>query len=107
MAYYVSGSVTVGIWAKKAGSWVHLADHTVLIYQEVVGAGSRTVTQIATEDFSLGTGITDFGLTIEGFEGTGAALVDFISASWSATTTSGERSATPGGQFSTVTVIPK
>lgn len=106
MAYYITGSVTLGIWAKKAGAWAKITQHVIEVYQGVAGAGSYTINWDVTYDDDLGPAVQAFGVTVDAYEGTGAALTDFVSAAWTGTAASGERSATPSGQFSTATVRP-
>jgi hypothetical protein len=107
MAYYITGSVTLGIWAKKAGAWAKVAERRIEIYQEVGGAGNQAVNFDVNYDVDMGTAVQAFGVTVEAYEGVGATLTDFVSAVWTGTAASGERSATPNGQFSTVTVRPQ
>lgn len=107
MTYYVTGSVTLGIWAKKAGAWAKLAERRIEIYQQVGGSGNQAINFDVTYDVDLGTAVQAVGVTVEAYEGVGAALTDFVSMTWTGTAATGERSATPNGQFSTVTVRPQ
>lgn len=107
MAYAISGSVTLGLWAKVAGTWIKKAERVVDIYAVVGGAGSQSTSFDVTFDQDLGTGVQAFGVTVESTTGTGAALTDFVSVVWTATSATGDRSATPSGQLSTVTVRPQ
>ncbi len=104
--YYVNGSVTAGIWAKKSGVWSKVANKGVFIYQTVSSGGTKTVNWSFFDSFDLGSGVEEFGVTIESHTGTAAALTDFDGVSWTATSASGERSATPSGQSSTAVVNP-
>lgn len=107
MAYYITGSVTLGIWAKTGGVWAKKAERRIEIYTSTAGAGNYTIPFDVTYDVDLGPAVQATGVTVEAFEGVGAALTDFVSMGWTGTAASGERSATPGGQFSTVTVNPQ
>lgn len=105
--WYVQGSVTLGIWAKRAGSWVFIGYDYVSVQQNVGDSGEQTVSWYWSGSYDLGPGVQAFGVTVEGFDGTNATVADLVSASWTATASSGERSATPSGQLSSVVVIPR
>jgi hypothetical protein len=107
MAYFVSGTVVLGIWAKKAGVWVKITTQSVELYESVAGAGSYTVNWDVTYDVDLGTAVQAFGVTVDSYDGTAAALTDFVSVAWTGTSATGDRSATPSSQNSTVTVRPQ
>lgn len=107
MPYYIDGSVTLGIWALKSGVWQKVTTVDVPFYQQVGGYGQYTVNFDETFSLNLGPGVQAFGVTVDSHTGTAASLTDFVSATWTGTSASGERSATPGGEQSTVTVRPQ
>jgi len=104
--YYISGTVTLGIWSKKSAVWTQITEKVVTIYARYATAGSKTYNWDVTYDIDLGTGVQAFGVTVNATTGSGAALSDFVSAAWAAIAASGERSATPSGQLSSVIVRP-
>lgn len=106
MAFRVTGSVSVGLWAKIAGAWTRKATRTQFIDQGTPGGGQQTVNWLYSGAVDLGPNIQAFGVTVESHTGTSAAVTDLASVSWTATTTSGERSATPSGQTTTAVVTP-
>ena len=107
MTWAITGTLTLGIYAKKAGVWVKITERTVTFYDEPGAGGSYTRTFDATYDIDMGTGVQAFGFSIEEHTGTAAALTDFVSAIWTGMSSSGDRSATPSGQSSTITVRPQ
>lgn len=107
MAWYINGTVTLGVWAKKAGVWSLVTTKEIFVTALTGAAGQYTTNWDGTFDVDLGPGIQAFGVTIEGTTGVGAALTDFVSVAWQGVTSSGERSATPSGQLSRVTVRPQ
>lgn len=107
MAYAISGSVTLGLWSKVGGTWIKRADRVVDLYSSVGGSGSQSMNWDITFDVDLGTAVQAFGVTIESYTGTGAALTDFVSVAWTGTAATGDRSAAPSSQLSTVTVRPQ
>lgn len=107
MAWQVNGTVLVGIWAKKGGVWSLITTSTISIYQSFSTSGAKTIDWTLAKDFDLGTAVQAVGVTIESQTGTSAALTDFVSLSWQSKTTSGTRTATPGGELSVATVRPQ
>lgn len=106
--YSASGSVTVGIWAKRTAGWQKVMNKTHLVGGPVNAAGQYTW-PFSVSDFSvqLGSDVKAVGLTIETFSGDSAALTSFSKLAWQASgSASGTRSATPNGEKTTVTVSP-
>lgn len=102
--YIVSGSITLGIW-RNVGGWQLFGYDGVNIYQNVGNSpGRQTVNWSLQNTYALGQGVTDFGVTIEAADDT--AAITYLGVSWSASQASGERSATPGGEQTTVVVRP-
>lgn len=102
--YVVSGSITLGIW-RNVGGWQLFGYEGVNVYVGVGGSGGRqTVNWSMQNTYALGQGVTDFGVTIEASDDT--AAINYLGVSWSASQASGERSATPGGEQTTVVVRP-
>lgn len=106
MPYYLVGDVTVGLYAKKAGAWVKSGEATIYVNETVGGGGIQTVAFGGVADVNMGPGVEAFGVAIERVNGTSAEMTDLTSVSWTAIASSGERSATPNGQLSTVVVSP-
>lgn len=101
------GYVNVGIWVKKAGAWSKAT--TVQVAAEGDGFGPPSaVAWSVTGTFQLGTGVQAFGVTVESveYDTNTASVTDLQSVSWTATSVSGTRTATPSGQISKVTVRP-
>ncbi len=107
--FYYEGSVTVGVWAQKAGTWQKVADQVIAIYDPgpySQGFG-RNFTWSWDGTYQMGTGVQAIGLTIENYSGSAAALSAFSHALFQAQASAGgDRSATPSGQKSIVTVRP-
>lgn len=102
--YMVSGQVEVGIWRRVSGSWALVATESVYVQEEVASGGQHTVGWVLQNNYALGSGVEAIGATIQSSDS--SAAVTGLSARWSVTATSGERSATPSGQLSTITVRP-
>lgn len=105
--YAVRGSVTLGIWAKKAGVWTRMSTAVINLYQEYSTGGSRTLTWNYNGSFDLGTGVDAVGITVESTTGSSAVVSDFTSLTWTSQTSSSTRSATPNGESSVVTIRPQ
>ena len=103
--YY--GTVTLGIWAKKAGAWQKQKQVTASVNASYSSGGARTLAFDRTFEVDLGPGVEAFGVTVDATDGDASAITDFVSATWSATATSSERSATPNGEKTTIVVIPQ
>lgn len=102
--YSISGYVQVGIW-RNAGGWSLFTTEDVYIYQNMGNSpGRQTVNWSLQNTYTLGQGVTDFGVTIESTDDT--AALTYLAVSWSASQASGERSASPGGEQTTVVVRP-
>jgi hypothetical protein len=102
-----NGTVTVGIWAKKAGVWQKIMQDNVSVSQGTTGSNTATLNWFEDIVVQMGSGVQAVGLTIDGYSGTAAALSAFSHLIWQAQGAgSGERSATPASQKSTVTVRP-
>lgn len=104
-SYTLSGTVGVGIWRKVSGVWGLFTTEYVYIYQVVAGSGVRTVGWGLYGTYALGSGVTDFGVTIESQDGTAAALTN-LDISYNTVTTTGTRSASPNGEMARSTVRP-
>jgi hypothetical protein len=104
-SWMVTGYLDVGVWQRKAGVWSLVATEGVYVQDDVGGGGQHTVGWSLQNTYNLGPGVEAFGATIQGHDGA-AATLSYLAASWSASSASGERSATPSGQLSTVTVRP-
>lgn len=104
-SYYLSGSLSVGIWRKVGGVWSLFTTEGVNIFTQTGAGGVQTVGWSLSGTYALGAGVTDFGVTIESQDGTAAALTN-LDVSYSAQTSSGTRSATPGGESVKATVRP-
>ncbi len=103
--YVVSGYVQVGIWRKVGGVWSMFTTEGVYIYQDVGNSpGRRTVNWSLQNTYTLGAGVTDFGATIQSTDDT--AAVNYLAAAWSASSASGERTASPGGEQAAAVVRP-
>lgn len=102
--YWVDAYVTLGIWAKKGGNWSKITNVDVYVSGQVSGAGYQSLYYNQTFAVDLGPGVQAFGVTVEGGDGT---LADFVAAQWTSQQASGERSATPNGQQSTIQVVPQ
>lgn len=104
--YVVSGSITLGIWRKVGGAWAMATSGEVGIYADVGNSpGQNTVGWYYSEAHALGAGVTDFGITIESHDGTAAALNN-LDVSYTASSASATRTATPGGEQARATVRP-
>lgn len=103
--YMVTGYVEVGIWKRVGGVWALAASESVYVQEDVGSQGYHTVSWSLQNTYSLGGGVEAFGATVQNQDGNGAA-VTYLAASWTVTAASGERSATPSGQLTTVTVRP-
>lgn len=104
--YVVSGYVSVGIWRKVGGAWQLFTTEDVYVYASVGynNPGRQTVGWSLQNTYALGQGVTDFGVTIEATDD--QAAINYLAVSWSASTETGERSATPGGEQTTAVVRP-
>lgn len=103
--YVVSGYLEVGIWRKVSGAWSLLGTEGVSVYQDVGNSpGRQTVSWSLQNNYALGPGVTDFGVTIESSDDT--AAITYLSVSWAASQASGERSASPSGEQATAVVRP-
>ena len=102
----VSGYVQVGIWCKKGGTWSLFATEDVQVYYDVGGSGGgrQTVPWTLQGSYAMGAGVTDIGVTIEATDDTAAAT--YLAMSWSASATTSERTATPGGEQAAAVVRP-
>ncbi len=109
MAYNYEGSVTIGVWVKRSAGWQKVATRYTGVgpYTYSTG-GSRTFNYTGSGSVNLGSDVQKVGLTVEGTSvGTSATVTDFTKLEWQAAgTAAGDRSATPNGQKSTVTVSP-
>lgn len=106
--YWYSGQVSIGVWAKKSGVWSKITEVAATVYSEESTGGQRIFYFDMTSSVDLGPNVEAVGLTVESHNGADAGLTDFVSLTWSSTSISGERSATPNaGQKSTVVVIPQ
>ena len=103
--YRLEGTVNVGIWRKVGGVWSLFATEPVGISAQVQGEGQQTANWSLSATFSLGPGVTDFGVTIESHTGIAAALTN-LDISYTSQASSGTRSATPGGETTRATVRP-
>lgn len=107
---YLNGSVTVGIWAKKAGVWQLITYDYVYINEYLGyggGPGTATTTWYLNGSYDLGPGVQAVGVTVEGYDGIGADVQDFTSLQFATQASSSERSAAPSGQVTNVTVFPQ
>lgn len=103
--YVVSGYVSVGIWCKKGGTWSLFATEDVYVYQDVGNSpGRQTVGWSLQGNYAMGAGVTDIGVTIEGSDD--QAALNYLAMSWSASASTSERSATPGGEQAAAVVRP-
>ena len=103
--YAISGYVTIGLWKKVGGSWTMLATEDVQVYVDVGNSpGRQTVNWSFQNTYALGAGVTDVGFTIEGSSDT--AVANYLALSWAASASSGERTATPGGEQAAAVVRP-
>lgn len=103
--YAVSGYVQVGIWIMRGGSWSRFSTEDVYVYQDVGNSGGRqTVNWSFQNSYAFGAGVTDIGVTIETTDD--QAALNYLAATWSASSSSGERTATPGGEQAAVVVRP-
>lgn len=109
MPYYAgAATVTVGLWAKKAGTWSKIANqnHYVTGTDGSATSTGRVFSGVVT--VPAGTNVESFGVTIEGVEnGSSATLNAFSSVAWVSTTVSGARTATPSSQKGRITVRPQ
>lgn len=108
---YFGGSITIGIWAKKAGVWQKITQDEVYVsssQNQTVGTSQiQTFNWNCDNTYQMGTGVQALGITIDAFTGNAAALAAFSDAIFQTqATASSDRSATPAGQKSTVTVNP-
>lgn len=105
--YEYNGYVYVGIWVKKGGAWQYVGQHSVFVSQSFSSGGQRTLFWSMNQTFTFGGGtIQAIGVTIDGYDGNAATISGLNSINWTVQGASGERSATPSGQRSTVTVRP-
>ena len=107
--YTYEGTVTVRIYAKKADVWQTVADQVVSIYSQEYysDGGLRNFAWSWDGTYQMGTGVQAIGLSIVDFSGASAAIQAFTNVMFQAQAAgAGERSATPAGQKSTVTVRP-
>lgn len=102
--YVVSGTITVGVWRMVGGVWQHFTNKDVSVQTVVSGGGYRTVSWSMNDSFSLGAGVTDFGVTIEASDGD--TTLTGMTVSWTTQAASGERSATPAGEQAMAVVRP-
>lgn len=108
--YWLSANAVIGIYAKKSGVWSRITTRTVTVSGEYTDASQKTLSWTLDETFQLGTGVQMFGVAIEGVVGYNnptAVITDLSSVSWQALSTSGQTSATPDGQATTVTIRPQ
>lgn len=105
--YMVTGYVEVGIWKRVGGVWSLAATESVQIYQDVGSQGYHTVGWNSSNTYALGAGVEAFGVTIQNSDaGPSNTSLSSIYASWAVNQASGERSATPSGQQTTIIVRP-
>lgn len=102
--YMVTGYVEVGIWKRVGGVWALVATEPVYVQQDVGQQGYHTVGWNVQGTYSMGAGVDAFGATIQSADG--PAGISGVYVSWTISAASGERSATPSGQLTTVTVRP-
>lgn len=103
------GSVTVGVWAKKGGVWQKIAQDYVYVYggDGYPTGGAKPFSWSWDNTYQMGSGVQAVGLTIDSYSGSAAAITAFSHTLFQAQgAAGGDRSATPGGQKSTVTVRP-
>ncbi len=107
--YYYENYVTVGIWSKKSGTWSKVSDYVVYTYGGAYlnSGGNRTYSaSVVDANFNLGSGVTDWGLTIEAADYGTATLTAFNNLKYSISGSSGDTSALASGAVTTVTVRP-
>jgi len=111
MSNFAAGqaSITIAIWAKKSGTWTQTTTEIVYLYGADGNAGTTYRTFDITKTFQLGSGVTDFGISIVASENCSSPnLTDFVQVKWTAAgTPATTRNATPGNRTGKVTVRPQ
>lgn len=103
--YMVTGYVEVGIWKQVGGAWSLAATEAVYVQEDVGQQGYHTVGWYLNNTYALGAGVTAFGATIQSQDGNAAGITSLY-ASWGISGATTDRSATPNGQQTTITVRP-
>lgn len=107
MAYNYDNQVRLAVWAKKNGVFSRVDTITVAHSAQTNNGGVQTLGWSATRGANLGPIVETIGLSIDSSDNGTAVLNTFNLAQWTSMSAgSGERSATPSGQTTTVTVQP-
>lgn len=113
---FFEGSALIGVWKKSGGVWTKVADWPISAYgnyygAEYTGENYHSESFVNTATFQMGSGATDFGITIGSVTGGNKATIsglDLMMVRWQAQGTGANiRSATPSGFQGKVTIRPQ
>lgn len=97
------------IWAMKNNVWAKVMTYPASVYQSGYStAGERSFPVEVHDSFQLGSGVQASGVSFNSTSSGTGSVTYFNRMFWQALASSGtSRSATPGGELTTITVRPR
>lgn len=105
-SFHASATVTVAVYGLIGGAWTFLGRNACWMNQWSSTGGQKQLSGNYQFSVSSSANITDFRVLVESVDADSGGITNAPTASWTAQTSSGSRSATPNGEAVTATVRP-